>query len=104
MITPELERIQRQVAAQHRVVAHQARVLADCLDALTPGVEQGHFSTILDFMGQRSAWLMETLGDVLNGMDAVSDEDAWVDPVFAEAQRLWPVTSEARQSPESIRA
>jgi hypothetical protein len=34
---------------------------------------------------------METLGDILNGMNAVDEkEDAWLDPIFREAQRLWP--------------
>jgi hypothetical protein len=44
----------------------------------------------VDLAGKMSASLMETLGDVLNGMDAVSEEDEWLTPVFKEAQRRWP--------------
>ena len=32
----------------------------------------------------------KTLGEMLNGMDAVMPEDEWVFPIFEKAQELWP--------------
>ena len=49
-------------------------------------------NTLVEQAGERTAAFMETLGDMLNGMDAASDEDEWTVPIFAEAQRIWPVS------------
>ena len=82
---------QQQVIAQCKAVAH----LADALATVHRGTETllvsgacppGH----LDSIGQRTAECMETLGDMLNSLDASDDSDSWMEPVFAEAQRLWP--------------
>ena len=80
----------RKVVAQYRVVAHLARQLALLSDDLALVFENGGHATILDMNGERSAGLMETLGDALNGMDAFTEEDEWTGPVFAEAHERWP--------------
>ena len=86
---------QQQVIAQCKVVAHLADALVtvyrDAATLLVAGAcPPGH----LDSIGQRTAACMEILGDMLNSMDAVDDRDAWMEPVFAAAQRLWPTTAD----------
>ena len=79
-----------QVAKQCDVVAHLATVLADLCRMRAEMIRAGHGLSLTNLTGQRTASQMEILGDMLNGMDAVDDSDAWTAPVFAEAQRLWP--------------
>ena len=33
---------------------------------------------------------MEWLGDELNAMDAATEDDGWLDPIFEAAQKRWP--------------
>lgn len=82
----------RQVADQCRAVAHMATVIADVHSDLAKlfAAGGGAPADIAGSVGERTARLMEYLGDVLNGMDAVSEEDEWTAPIFAEAHRLWP--------------
>lgn len=84
--------IRAQVAAQAHVVAALARNLAGVHEAHAEILEAGPCS-LVTMWGVRSAALMEKLGDILNGMDAVSEEDAWMQPVFQAAQTLFPTTS-----------
>ncbi len=82
---------QAQVAAQCRAVVHLATALAEVHRQKAIILETGQPYKPVEFVGQQTASLMETLGDILNGMDAVDeDEDKWLDPIFAEAHRLWP--------------
>ncbi|AZO45916.1 hypothetical protein EJ076_34955 [Mesorhizobium sp. M7D.F.Ca.US.005.01.1.1] len=87
--TPEL---MKQIANQCRVVAH----LADALSGIHHDYERMYLGEvsegakdIADIVGKRTAQIMETLGDILNGMDAVTEEDDWTHPIFREANRLW---------------
>lgn len=85
-----------QAREQCRVVAHLARALAEIhedrvrlYDACPDNMRETVF---ID--GPRSAAIMESLGDMLNGMDAAMPEDEWTTPIFQEAQRLWPTENE----------
>lgn len=83
----------QQVADQCRVVAHLANALAQVHIDKGKMIEAGVYSKhgLLDFIGKSTAHLMEVLGDILNGMDAVDEsEDSWVDPIFEEAHRMFP--------------
>jgi hypothetical protein len=64
--------------------------LADVHDDYATLLLHGGLSQIAESVGQRTAHLMEQLGEVLDGMDAASDEDDWTAPIFTEAQRRWP--------------
>ena len=82
----------QQVLDQYRVVAHLAKQLSIVHEqsaehwALAPLDEM-----MIDMLGQRSASIMEELGDILNGMDAVDPaQDGWCDPIFHAAQNAWP--------------
>lgn len=82
-----------QIQAQCKAVAHMASVIAnlhtDKAKLFTECPEA--MQDIADFTGARTASLLETLGDILNGMDAVdSDEDGWINPIILEAQKRWP--------------
>lgn len=83
------DEIREQVAKQCDAVAHMATVLAtvkgDYAKLLRGGVPLP-----IEVVGAHTAHLMEVLGDILNAMDAVDEDEDWIDPVIAEAQRLWP--------------
>lgn len=80
---------QKQVVLQYRAVAHLANAIARVHTEIAATIKSS--PELLDLRGKRSAHLMEILGDILNGMDAVDPaEDAWMDPIFKEAHRLWP--------------
>jgi hypothetical protein len=83
-----------QIAAQCRAIVHMAMCITQlhldkacmfsnpaCNDAMTD---------IADIVGERTASFMEQLGDMLNAMDAVTEDDEWLTPIFEEAQRRWP--------------
>lgn len=78
-----------QVADQYKVVAHLARALAAVHEQLEPIIRSGEPSIALDIQGERSVHIMDVLGDILNGMDAVDDvEDAWTAPIFDAARTI----------------
>lgn len=85
----------KQVALQCKAVVHMCEALAEVYRMRQGRHEAGGKAAddVADLIGRWSAQAMETLGDMLNGMDAVDEEkDAWIDPVIREAQRRWPVT------------
>lgn len=85
----------QQVLSQCKAVAHLASALANIHgESITIYGRVPPPDGVLDIVGARTAAFMETLGDMLNDMDAVTDDDAWLAPVFAEAQRLWPSQGE----------
>ena len=81
-----------QVADQYKVVAHLATALAGVHSDMEKVIRDGHMgNAMLDLQGNRSAALMEMLGNFLNGMDAVDEgEDAWVNPIFRAAHKMFP--------------
>lgn len=86
----------QQVARQCEVVAHLASALASVHSDYMAILEAGAMDTTLDVVGERTAALMQTLGDILNDMDAVTDDDEWTAPIFEQAQLLWPAESVKR--------
>ena len=74
-----------QVADQYKVVAALAANLKEVHEQLEPTIRQGMLGSIRDIQGERSAHIMEVLGDILNEMDAVAGEDAWMNPIFEKA-------------------
>lgn len=84
-----------QAARQCEAVAHMAETLATVHRASAALLREGVIGDLAEIVGERTAGLMETLGDILNGMDAYDEKkDAWLVPVFEEAQRLWPQETE----------
>jgi hypothetical protein len=66
----------KQVAAQCRAVALLAGNLADIYGSHAVMFDSaGPSDDILDIAGRESGRHMEVLGDILNGMDAVTHED-----------------------------
>jgi hypothetical protein len=84
---------QDQVAAQCRVVAALCERLGGVSKDYAMLIGSGALRDLLDMIGERTAAQMELLGDELNGMDAVGEEDEWMTPIFEEARRLWPNAS-----------
>ncbi|GEC56757.1 hypothetical protein [Bradyrhizobium phage ppBeUSDA76-2] len=84
----------KQAADQCRVVAHLATAIAQIHSdkgrwLSAPRI--GESDSYIELVGKRSAELMETLGNILNGMDGVEDEDEWVNPIFDRAKEVWPI-------------
>lgn len=79
----------KQVADQCRVVAHLATAIAQVHTDKARLFAANGAPSIVDYVGRHTAHLMETLGDILNGMDAVEEEDDWVDPIFEKAHRMF---------------
>jgi len=81
-----------QVADQCKVVAALGKAIAEVYgdyDRMIRNDDDELLST--DRIGARSAELMETLGDILNGMDAATDDDAWMKPIMERAHAMWLV-------------
>jgi len=82
----------KQVSDQCRVVAHLATAIAQVHTDKATLFAENRAPSIVDHVGRHTAYLMETLGNILNGMDAVDEkEDDWVLPIFVEAHRMFPV-------------
>lgn len=96
-ITPE---ILQQIARQCDVVCHLASVLSEVYSDYAKMERAGDGSPFIDIaeqLGNRTARHMEILGDILNGMDAIEEEDACVNPIFEKAQKLFPQDMHADQ-------
>ncbi len=84
--------LSKQVADQCRVVAHLAEAISKVHDQKAKLFDAKTMPDIAAYAGWQTAALMEQLGEILNGMDAVSaEEDAWTDPIFERAQKLFPI-------------
>jgi hypothetical protein len=79
-----------QVSKQCSAVRHLAAVIAAVYGDHARMFADGAGEQIAERVGRRTAALMETLGDILNGMDAVTTDDDWLTPIFEEAHRRWP--------------
>lgn len=89
----DIDEKREQVAKQCEAVAHMATALARVRTDYAKLLRAGQMDNLIEMIGPATARQMETLGNILNGMDAVDPkEDAWLGPVFAGAQRFWPVT------------
>jgi hypothetical protein len=82
----------KQVADQCRVIAHMGKALTELHNDLAKLFDGGRAPAgeLADGIGRRTAAWMEVLGDMLSGIDAVTEEDEWTDPIFKEAQRMFP--------------
>lgn len=84
------EERRKQVADQCRAVQRLSAVMARLHGDYAKMFKAGHSDQLIELVGERTARFMETLGDMLNGMDAICEEDRWMDPIYEEAHRLWP--------------
>ncbi len=73
---------------QCRAVAHLANSFAEVYAARAAIV--AHDAKLSALIGDASASAMEWLGDELNAMDAATEDDGWLDPIFEAAQKRWP--------------
>ncbi|MCP4967931.1 MAG: hypothetical protein GY926_22190, partial [bacterium] len=80
------EERRHQIVNQHRAVAALARSLAELMEDKAWAINTGLLDTLADTHDQDSLALMNTLGDVLNDMDAVDEDlEEFVGVVFASA-------------------
>lgn len=87
----KIEEKRSQVADQCRVIAHLAKAIAGIhLDYERLFRDHPNLDQIVDVIGERTANLMDVMGDFLNSIDAVTDEDNWTHPIFLKAQEMFP--------------
>lgn len=86
----DTEALRKQVAAQCRAVAHMASVISQVHKDKAKIIDGGHADDILDLVGHFTSQRLESLGNILNGMDAVTDEDDWIAPIIIAARERWP--------------
>jgi hypothetical protein len=81
--------LKEQTANQYKAVIHMATSLKTVHEqTLTAFPVQSR--GVMELQCVRSAEIMEMLGDLLNAMDAVDeDEDAWMDPIFEKAHEVF---------------
>ena len=80
-----------QVALQCRAVCHMATAIAQIYSDYEKMFLDGAAEKLIDQVGARTASFMEDLGNMLNANDSCTEEDEWMEPVFREAHRLWPI-------------
>ena len=68
-----------------RVIAHLAKNIMGVSMDKAVLMAEGHWP-MHEFTVSLSYNAMNALGDILNGMDAVTEEDAWMNPVFERAR------------------
>lgn len=79
-----------QVIAQCKAIKHMAAVLSKVYGDFSMMFQSGHMDTLLEMKGRDSAVVMEWLGDLLNDMDCVQEEDEWMEPIFRAAHEMFP--------------
>ena len=80
-----------QVADQCKAIAALCGQIAEVYAMKEAMFRGGHIDELLNRVGEDSASLMEDLGNVVNNMDIVEPEDAWMTPIFAGAHSMFPV-------------
>ena len=83
--------LRRQVCDQARVIAHMASQIAKVYGELIVAYASSNDLGFLNMIGRDTANRMETLGNIMNNMDIVEDVDGWVDPIFEESHKRWPI-------------
>ena len=83
-----------QIANQCKVVAYLARVIAQVHDDYETVILSGHLDNCANGIGRRTTSFMEQLGNMLNSMDASTDNEKWTNSIFEKAQELWPMVNE----------
>jgi hypothetical protein len=81
----------QQVSEQCRAVAHMATAIAKIYsDYEKLFLDDRAMAGYEEQVGERTVCLLADLGDILNGGDAVTAEDAWVNPIMERARELFP--------------
>lgn len=94
---------QEQARQQCLAVAHMAKALQLVHEARASILARSALD-LTEAIGESTAYIMESLGYMLSNMDAVdAEEDAWLDPVFEAAHKMWP-QSDAALTPPAARA
>jgi hypothetical protein len=87
--------LREQVARQYEAVAHFAKALSDVHADIAPMIRSGEFPELLIHQGCGSLRLIEILAEILNSIDAVSEEDEQFHSVILDAYRLFPPKTDA---------
>jgi len=76
-----------QTQAQYKAVAHMAKALAEVHDGIIKILPK-ESRMFLEMSCERSARIMNLLGDIHNEMDTVMPEDKFLEPVFEKAHEI----------------
>ena len=79
-----------QVADQCKVIIGLAKIIIEVHTDLEDCFRNSEaHDSLTKSIGKHTAQRMETLGDMINGMDAVEPEDDWMVPFFEKAHKMW---------------
>jgi hypothetical protein len=92
LTSADLEAKRAQVSAQYRAVAYLAQIITEVHLDQVDITAAGKVDKLLTMRGVRSHRLMNELGDILNGLDGVEDDDDWVAEVFDTARAMFPLS------------
>jgi hypothetical protein len=82
---------------QFRAVEHLAKVVAELHGPHMTAISS---RGVLELQSVRAYEIMEWLGDLLNGMDGIIEDDSWVDPIFERSHKIYGENSQL-SSPET---
>lgn len=87
-----------QVADQCKAVHHLAGAIRELMEDYERMFrdENCHIDNLVPQVGGRTAVWMEKLGNMLNGCDAVTEGDEWLDPIFEKAHKLFPQSASSQ--------
>jgi len=87
---------QEQMVEQLKAVAHLGNAIGKLYEelALVYSSVPPRDGVLLDVIGNRTASMMEALGDMLNATDSAVEDDEWLTPIFEEAHRIWPQSNQ----------
>lgn len=88
-----IEALRLLVAEQCRVIFAMAKTLSDVHQDYVDIVRSGAMDDALQQIGERTARLMESLGDTMNDMDIADETDDWMAVIFEEAHRRFPAAA-----------
>lgn len=76
-----------QTEAQYKAVAHMAKALAEVHEGVLKVLPK-ESRMFLEMACERSARIMEQLGEIHNEMDTVMPEDKFLQPIFEKAHEI----------------
>lgn len=81
----------KQVVAQYNVIVHMASTIAKLYADKASLYADNCISVdeLVEMEGESSLSLMDTLGNILNNRDAVTEEDEWAFPVLERGQEMF---------------
>lgn len=80
----------QQVVDQCKAIVKMAENIVQIHKEYEEIFKTSQLDDLIDLVGDRTAYIMENLGNILNGLDAVREDDAWIDSIFERSREIFP--------------